>query len=552
MASKAEQRKEQFIRQYELAKRYHDKLKEEWKRYDAVYHGKKEFPKQVNDLLRSRLRIPWAWQQVETIIPRIMDPDPKFDFQPVERDDANLSEALNALSRYQLNKDRFVQKQRSFVQDGCVFGLAVAKVVWRQKTQTLRVRRAPDPSQAVTGPQVEEKTVLVENRPSIIYVNPHDFLWDPKATNDQDWEYVFHVSWLSTAQLKQRQKIGVYKNVDKIGDNDTWDPETRSLYEASEEAEARRKDRHKVVERWHADGTVMVMCGDTVLRDDPNPFFHGDIPFAVFRSQPTPLSLVGVSEIEKIAHIQEAVWTRDNQRIDAVSLALNQILILDPTIKGVRDLKFQPGAKIYANQGQRVDQLRLDPLQTPAFNETEAYLGAMQQMTGASPYLAGSDPSYSGINQSTATGAQILQEEGNKRMYMKKLEFQLFEARIAKLMTQLNHQYLTPAEIRRIIGDDADGYKVPTPEEIPMFLDVMPEGMSDSSNRIAEMNGLNEILMSSKDLHGTMMPDGSGNMVMFSVRPFIEDIIKLKGKDPRRAFVPAPPPPPMEQGEQPQ
>ena len=113
----------------------------------------------------------------------------------------------------------------------------------------------------------------------------------------------------------------------------------------------KRSGKFAVWERWSRDGTIMVMCGSVVLRDDPNPYFHGDIPFAIFRSQPTPRSMVGISEVEKIEHLQEAMWTRDNQRIDAVSLALNTVLIIDPTIPNARSISFQPGQKISGGIG---------------------------------------------------------------------------------------------------------------------------------------------------------------------------------------------------------
>jgi hypothetical protein len=477
-----------------------------------------------------------------------MDPDPRFEFQPVEAGDKDYASSLNVLARFFLNKDNFVMKQRDFIEDGTVKGLGVAKTVWRRRTQESTVRN-PAGAFSFMGkrkPRVEKKTVLAENRPEIVYVDPNDFFWDPAATCDSNWRYVFHRTWLTLNELKARAEQGVYKNIDELRGLGGSDSAPRGVHESSKEAQVRRGGRYEVLERWHIDGTVMVMCNNVTLRDDPNPYFHGEIPFAVYRSQPTPRSLVGVSEIEKIDHIQQAIWTRDNQRIDAASLTLNQVLILDPTIKGVRNLRFQPGAKIYANAGQRVEQLRLDAMQNVAFGETEAYLGAMQQVTGASPYLAGSDLSQSGIDQNTATGAQIMQEEGNKRMHMKRLEFQLFESRIAKQMIQLCHQYLSAAEVERIIGDDIEGYRVLSPEEIPMFFDVYPQGMSESMSKTAEMNTLIEVFNIAKDLHNVPMPDGS----VFTIKPFIEKAIKLQGYDPKIAFAPMPSAPevPVEAG----
>lgn len=552
-----DRRKAEFKKQLSDAEKLHSIMCSRWRTLDEVYHANKEFPKHQQDLLRSRLRVKWAWQQIETILPRIMDPDPRFAIMPVESGDSDMSDSLNVLLRYQLNKDRFIAKQRSWAEDGTVRALGVAKVVWLQKKQTMRIRRKLDPETVREFESIGEEipddllyekkeNVIVENRPTVIYVDPFDFLWDPKATCDSDWEYVFHRSWLSLETLKARERAGTYQNVSQIENASESDGGPRSAYESSEEANARRTGLYPVYERWHVDGTIMVMCGDVVLRDGPSPYYHGDIPFAVFRSQPTPRSLVGVSEVESIDHLQEAIWTRENQRIDAASLALNQILILDPTIQGVRQLAIRPGLKIYANAAQRVDQLRLDSLQNIGFNETEAYLGAMQQMTGASPYLAGSDPSMSGVDQSTATGASIMQEEGNKRMYLKKLEFQLFESRIAKLMIQLNHQYLSASEIERILGDNASGYRYVSPEEIPMFLDVIPQGMSDSMSKGTDMQRVIEILNTAKDLHLAPMGDGT----IFTIKPFIERAIKIQGFDSRMAFEIQPPAPEGAVGEQ--
>ena len=395
----------------------HQHYAEQWRQLDMVYHGIKDFPKQQNDVLRSRLRVPWAWQQIETIKPRIMDPDPVFEYLPVEKGDIDNSQSWNKLVRQQLNADRFNMKQSSFVEDGLVKGFAVSKAIWLSQKQKMRVRPKQNMLQMAMSfgkrPEPEEKEVIVVNRPTLLYVDPYDFMWDPAATNDQDWRYVFHRSWLTMAELTQREEMGLYKNVKKLegeGNTGADATEERSIKESPEEAKAKRTGKYAVWERWSRDGTVMVMCGDTVLRDDPNPYFHGDIPFAVFRSQPNPRSMVGISEIEKIEHLQEAIWTRDNQRIDAVSLALNTVLIIDPTIPNARNIQFQPGQKIYATAGQKVEQLKIDPMQIPGFEETASYIGSMQQMTGANAVMYGASAEQAGIDNSTATGVSIMQE----------------------------------------------------------------------------------------------------------------------------------------------
>lgn len=550
MASAAEKRKKEWVEQFDAARRVHDQHRKSWHDFDLAYHGVKEFPKNINDVLRSKLRIPWIWQQIETIKPRIMDPDPLFEFHPVEERDIDYSQALNTLIRQQLTADRFSIRQSSWVEDGLVRGVGIAKVIWLSEYRNITRRPAPTLLQKAFGvrPDPVTKAELVFNRPTVVYVDPYDFMWDPAATNDDNWAYVFHRSWLSKADLKQREKLGLYKGVDKATSDRENDLEDRSVQESSEEAKGKRDGKYPVWERWSKDGTVMVMCGDHVLRDDPNPYWHGDIPFAVFRSQPTPRSLVGVSEVEKVQHIQEAIWTRDNQRIDAVSLALNAVMIVDPTIPNAGNMVFQPGAKFYATPGQRIEQLKIDPMQIPGFEETQSYLGSMQQMTGASPYLAGSDPSMSGVNQNTATGASILQEEGNKRMMVKKLEFRLFEARIAKMMVQLDHQYLSGLELEQIVGKAAPDIPQLQPHEIPMFLDVLPKGMDEAMSQSAKRQEDIELLNVLGGLNGAQLPNPDGSFSTFTIRPHVEKTLEDFGRDPQTSFIDMPQPPMPEQG----
>ena len=519
----SKKRLDAFIAELDDAKRVWEPRLERWQMLEEIYHGTAKLPENMEKLLRSQLRIPWAWQMVETVIPRIMDPEPRFEFKPVENGDRQLSDVLNALVREQLKSDQFVSKQRSFIRDSCVLGIGIAQVRWHQKSKKVKVRD----SKEKTGFREEEK--IVENRPTIDYIDPTDFFADPRGRNDREWRYVFLRSWKSFAELKKAEKDGYYKGVDNLKQDES-DEKPRGAIETAEEAKARRGNKFAVYTRYDIrDNTIMTVCGKQVLRDEPSPYYHGDLPFFCFSTQPDPRSIVGVSEVEKIAQLQEAVWTKDNQRIDAVNYALNFVMIVDPNIPNARHLTLQPGAKIYAMNGQRVEQLQTNANQAMGLQESDQYIGAMQQMTGATAMLQGSE---SAMNINNATTASILQEEGNKRMAMKKLEYRLFLSRIAKQVVQLNHQYLSAFELQRIVGDDAIGLKAPAPEEIPMFLDVLPEAMNESVSRITERNSVNELLNISGAMHGVPMTDGT----VYDIKPLLEDALKLHDKEPSRSF----------------
>lgn len=544
-----QKRLKSFLDKFEVAERNQTKYRKKWDEYDKIYHGMVDLPEDIQDLLNSKLKVPWAWQQIETIIPRVMDPEIRLDFRPVESGDRRAGDILKIIINQQLNADHFVMRQRDFIQDAMVLGLGVGKVRMHQRKQTI-CKWVQDPENPGQRIKVEEERI-VENRPSITYVDPYDFYWDPAATNDQNWKYVFHRSWLTKAELEQRAAQLGYRDVSLVSAAED-DQGTRGTTETTEEAEAKRQGKFPVDEGWFHDGTRMVVCNGVLLFDGKNPYFHGQFPFVCFSTQPNPRSLVGVSELEKIKELQIAVWIKDNQRIDTINYVLNFAMVVDPNIPGARNLKLHPGKVIHAVNGQRIEQLMLGAPAELAFRETESYVGAMQQMTGASPMFSNADIGAAGINNDTATGASIMQEEGNKRMAMKKLQFRLFVARAAKMMVQLDHQYLTPFEVYRLLGDAGGDWKPIAPEEIPMFLDVIPEAMSEVMGKMFERNSLIELINILGQMHGQQMLDGT----YFDSKSIIERIIKAYDQDPVQSFRDAEsvmsmmPPQPVDSGQQ--
>lgn len=526
-----------FKRRMDQAKPIHDKHIQDWQTMDRVYHGAGEKEgRRKESRGKSRLMIPWAWQQVETIIPRIMDPNPKFGFLPVEPSDSFTSNVLNTLIRQQLNQDRFVTRQRAFIEDGCVKGLGVCKTVQRQVKKAALVRKQRSFSDRLlnrTSAQFDREERIVENRPANEYIPPEDFRWDPNGVRDEDLSWAADCTWVTLSYLKRQEAKGVYKNISDVQASSSGSG-TRSVKEDVREAEARRQGKYALWEMHDRQGNLISCVGDVLIRNVESPFAHLDLPYSAFRSQPNNHSLVGISEVEKIEHIQQAIWTLDNQRIDAISLTLNPVFLVDPTIRGYKNLTFRPGLKIPANRGQQFEQIRIDPNAAPSWQLSEAYIGSIQQMTGANPIMFGADSSQYGIDNNTATGASIMQEEGNKRMAMKKLEFRLFEARIAKLMVQLNHQYLSTFEIQRIVGEAGLSLDRPSPEEIPMFLDVIPEGMSESLSKSVERNSMIEVLNLLGPIH--MMPMHDGTAV--SIKKIIEKILSNYDIEARDIFIP--------------
>lgn len=528
-----EKKRVQFFKsRLDLAKRGQQTHKTYWQRMEKVYLGIQDTPSEASDLLQSKLKIKWAWQRWNAISPEIMDPEPRLEFKPVEMSDQKVSDILKVLTKEQFTADEFVSKQDASIHDAGIYGLGVWKVLWHQQIENLQTRRAQTLQERAMGvpTQFENKEVIVQNRPTVAYVDPFDFFWDPAATADRNMRYCFHRVYLTKDELKEREAAGIYQNVEIACDTSAEDAGTRSADETNEEAEARRANRYEVFEGWFDDGTRMAMCGGVLLCDTPNPFHHKRIPFVCWSTQPNSRSLVGRSEMESIEDLQLAIWIKDNQRIDAVNFAMYGIILADPTIPDINNLKIHPGKIIKVMNGQRFEQFLVDPNSAAAFQESESYLSAMDAMTGYNSALGGAEASQ--LDRVTATVGTIADEATNLRKAMKKLQFRLAIARVAKMWVQLDHQFLSEYELQRILGDDAIDYKPIPPEEIPMFLDVIPEAMSEAISIMQERSSLLELLNILGTLHGTQMLDGT----YFDIKSLIESTLKSYSREPRQSF----------------
>lgn len=521
-----------FKERLDRAKRNQREHVKDWDRYEAVYLGTQPMHPTTNDLIQSQLKIKWAWQRWNAISPELMDPEPKLAFRPVEISDTRLSDILQHLTRVQFNQDHFVSKQPASVHDAGIYGLAVFKVHWHQKSKTLKVRNSRSIFEKITngGVTFSAKTVICENRPSALYVDPYDFFWDPAATSDQDWRYVFHRTYMTKQEMLQWQKKGVFKNVDKACQA-ADELSSRSPIEKGTAADERRKDKYEVFEGWFDDQTRMVMCGNELLHDDLNPYNHGDIPFVTWCTQPQERSLVGMSEMLPVEDLQQAVWMKDNQRIDAVNYAMFGILLLDPNIPDAKNFKLEPGKVVRIPNGARFEHVRFDPAQAIPFAETENYLAAMDAMTGYNSVLDGSNAS--GLDRVTATVGTIADEATTLRRAMKKLQFRTCIAKIAKMWVQLDNQFLSEMELNRILGDEAVGYKPIPVEEIPMFLDVIPEAMNEAMSITQERSANLDLINIIGQMHGMPMGDGT----QLDIKASLEDLLKSYNRQPQASFV---------------
>ncbi len=122
-----EKKRIRFFRdRLDLAKRNSRQHQRNWKRFNDVYLGTQELPKQQADNIQSDLKIKWAWQRWQSVSPKIMDPEPRLEFRPIEIGDQRVSDILRQLVKFQMVQDEFVSKQTAVIDDAGIKGIAPA------------------------------------------------------------------------------------------------------------------------------------------------------------------------------------------------------------------------------------------------------------------------------------------------------------------------------------------------------------------------------------------------------------------------------------------
>jgi hypothetical protein len=420
---------------------------------------------------QSQLHPPYINHIVETTVAGLLEdrlqfrvkPKPRF-WNPGEYQSAQQgAKAHEILFRCQLAADRFNEFQRPFVLSAAVTRLGVAKTFWKKDVRPVKklitVNAVPEDLRAFVPPipvlqEVERKEALF-NGPVTEAVDPRDFYWHEAAVSLDKARWVAHAVWMSLDDLKKLQKDGVYDNVDVLEKpSEGMDDEV----ERRREERGRKKDMIEVLEIWNREtGRVVTLGGrKTVLRARDWPFWHQQYPFVVTSLQPFPFSLQGMSIVEKLAHLQEAVWDIQNKQHDNLALATNQIHAVSvDLIDDIDALVFEPGAMwpVSGDAQNAVQAIVPDTTAiTIAMPAMSGLTTTMQNLAGGQPFTTTSEARGMGAN--TATEAALVTNLGQRAVASMKAQIFYAYGRIGEQRMKLNQQFIREPVYVEQIGLD--------------------------------------------------------------------------------------------------
>lgn len=472
--------KKEISEQYLLSKSYLDPIHERFNDQEELYRS---YINPQNYPNKARVFDPRVFRVIETVTPRMVANEPSGSFYPQEEGDMAVSHILNSLVKYDWRRAEMFPKLVSFVKSMLIFGTSFGRVYYdyRESEKKRMVPKKVEGQMIWTPEHSETIKVTAFDGPNFETLNIYDCFPDPNAYDIHTMRWFIYRRFKTLDELKEentRKGGEFYQDLDKLeklvadkakGKKKGYRPEDLQFREhrrvmlSTEEKIGEDESNPDIVvlrrftkDRW----TDYCPEFDLILRDTPNPYFHGELPIVYGVDYIYPGELYGMGEIEPIERIQRAINAVLNQRLDNVQLTLNTMWKIKKGA-GVDEhtLVSAPGNVVKTNDMTAVEPIQVPDVTGATFVQTMNYLTAsLQNGSGITDYTVGINSSQNTVND-TATGTRLIQQEANAQF---KLKIQLFShmviQRIANQWKDLRIQYTTEPQVLRIVGSEAIKY----------------------------------------------------------------------------------------------
>jgi hypothetical protein len=382
------------------------------------------------------------------------------------------------------------------------------------------------------------------NQPRFAPILAEDFMWDPSASYWDQVGFCFYRTYQLPEQLRYMQRLGVYRNVDQTSESRSPGKPTSTGIQLD------TSGRVEVIEMWERDRLITVANRTVVLQDEPNPYWHGQLPFVLGTLVHDLYDVGGVSMVEQLTPMYEMVVNLMNQRMDGTRLALNPgWKVLDTSGRPGQILRRRPGQRLLVGAMDEIAPLEVDTSWiAPAITSEEKLLEQMNDVSGANPYLSGA--ATSNVNAATATEITQFQAAAVKRVEMMRdtaIAYPL--QRAGQMEIELNQQFLRQPDVVRIDTALGSDYKPYTPQtltgDFEFVIDDPDQELDRTKSRDSAIALYNQVM--------TQAPI----LLQLGVKPrgeaFLKDLLTSFDKDdPESYYEAAPPPaPPEAQGQGP-
>lgn len=489
------------LEDFQVSQNFLTPIFDKFRKFYAMYRGVKE-GKAVEG--RSNLFIPYTFNLIETIVPKIINSifatRPFFQALPLGVPDVETREIrakkMSKFFDYQFQqKIKIVPILTDVIKTALIYGKAITKQTWNYKTKE-RVQKRQKNILGIPIPLHENVLVeqVINDEPMIENVVITDFFIDPAGTSIKNMRYCIHRYYEDIHELREKEKKGVYKNIDKVTEENYANAYDTLLQIGFSDSPQRRKGV-EILEYWTDDWVVRVANRAVVVSSQPNPYFHREKPFSEWTYTKVPNEFYGIGVPEAIQDLQEELNTTRNQRIDNVSFVLNKMFTI---IRGANvdpaQLVSRPAGFILVDSHDDIEELKFQDVTNSAYNEEAIIKQDMDTTTGVFDSVRGSNPD----RRETATTMSILNSSGTERFKLANIliEYEGLQDMLNQVL-RLNQQFIDADMEVQILGESGGIEDIQvTQEEILGEYDIIALGSSVEPviNKEVKQNQLIQLL----------------------------------------------------------
>lgn len=433
---------EMVRRHYELGKDTHEQARRKFNRYYARYRSYKDFKaahrssgrRDVDDILRDGQRtfgtslfIPYTFSVVETMLPRMVAQNPVLKIKPEEPQWEDNVEPIKLAIADRQERISYPLIMQDVGKSGLIYGLGVQKVY-----HDFRERKGRPILVAPTAP-TDGAPWVMGKRDEVTYDGPmaecvdvFDFIWHPYAYNNDTLRWAIHRFWPDNEYIKRMVESEVWQLPAgiKLGDvldggsenkrDEVWaDRMSAAGYTSPEK---RGDHLHEGWEFHNGEKSITILDMTVPVQAGPNPHWHGEQPFQVYRPTNVLHEMVGIGEPEAIDDLNEEMNEMRTQMRDNAQLVVQRPFAYFDGLLDSADIAFGPGVGIPVDGDPRevIFPIPLQDLPASSYQETAALQRDIERVTGIDDTVSGSEGG--GGASATATGVQLVQAAAGVRI----------------------------------------------------------------------------------------------------------------------------------------
>ena len=398
----------------------------------------------------TELFIPYSYSTVETILPRMLSHRPNIVIFPRGRNSEENVENVKFTIQSQQEKINYEIVVQRIARDALIGGLGVQKTYWKFVERNMPVA-VPSMQDADRYVKEMQRKVLFDD-PVLERVEPLDFIWDPYADSMETCEWACHRTWRSADYAKKMLASGKWSGVEA---KDLEGQGSGAKY--AETFERRQSiggyndlrpsnDVHEVWEYHDGEQVITIVDRQHLVQRGPNPAWHGELPFQVFRPTIVNGQLAGIGEIEPMEDLQAEANIMRSQRRDNATVVLQKSFFYADGMIDPSDFKIGPGRGIptLGDPREAVMPIQFGEIPNSTYREMAELQADIERTTGIDDSLSGS-----GGSAQTATGVQLVQAAANERIKQKtrNCEIELVRAGGRQMLALNQQKILTSREI---------------------------------------------------------------------------------------------------------